>query len=96
MYVSVFLRKKCMPRILKSRNFYVVNSNGRNTVLLFCTVFDFNFALLDMHIRILSYLNIYCIDYMENYIIRQNQSKSGNRPLFANSLILLTYSGEYE
>jgi len=74
MYVSVFLRKKCMPRILKSRNFYVVNSTDRNVVLLFCTVFDFNFALLDMHIRILSYLNIYCIDYMDIFLGKINRN----------------------
>ena len=72
MCVSVFQRKKCMPRILKSSNFYLVNSNERNTVLLFCTVLDFNFALLDMHIRVLSYLNIYCIDYMDTFFGKIN------------------------
>ena len=62
MRVSVFLSKKCIPSISKSRNVYVLNGIERNTVLLFCTVLDFNFALLDKHIRIFSYLNIYCMD----------------------------------
>ena len=75
MYVSVFQRKKYMPTILKLRNFYVVNSNERNAVLLFCTVFDFNFALLDIHIRILSYLIIYCIDYMDIFFGKINRNR---------------------